>query len=161
MKKNNFIEFIIVAMLAVYFSGCATTKTEPAPKSKTKKASTEKAKNNSDASGTQIPSAPPIATSANAAAVSPELLAPRAGKIWISRPDGSKSCGVKKGVTPREAARELEAEGVHVIRQRIGHDGQMRMMVCGADTGNLLELLIDGEGLPAASKKGFRVKGED
>lgn len=90
----------------------------------------------------------------------PELSA-RKGNVWVVRPDGSKSCGVKKGITPKAAAQELESAGVKVLKQRMGHDGLMRMQVCGADTGNLVELLIDGQGLPTASRIGFRIKGED
>ena len=91
----------------------------------------------------------------------PPSLEARKGPVWVVKPDGSKSCGVKKGITPKQASQELESQGVKVQRARMGHDGQMRMMVCGADTGSRVELLIDGQFLPTASAKGFRVKGED
>ena len=123
----------LAAIVSVLWSGCATKRPESA--------------------------GPTVVAPAPTAEV-PELAA-RKGNVWVVRPDGSKSCGVKKGITPRAAAQELESSGIRVLKQRTGHDGQMRMLVCGADTGNLVELFIDGQGLPTASKKGFRVKGED
>lgn len=84
----------------------------------------------------------------------------REGQFWVVRPDGSKSCGVRKGHSAKHAAQELESAGIKVLKSRSGHDGKMRMMVCGADTGQQVELFIDGSGLPVASQKGFRVKGE-
>jgi hypothetical protein len=102
----------------------------------------------------------PIYVPPSEAPAAPSLEA-RKGPVWVVKSDGSKSCGVKKGITPKQASQELEASGVKVQRARMGHDGQMRMMVCGADTGNRVELLIDGQFLPSASEKGFRVKGED
>lgn len=132
MGQGKFSSMVIAVALSVSLGACTASRPQPEKKS-----------------------LPPAKTSEEI-----ELTA-RSGQVWVVRPDGSKSCGVKKGLTPRAAAQELEGVGVRVFKQRTGHDGLMRMMVCGTDTGNLVELLIDGRGLPIASKKGFRVKGED
>ena len=79
-------------------------------------------------------------------------------RIWVVKPDGSKSCAVKRGITAKRAASVLKRKGLQVIRFRKAHDGKMRMQVCGADTGNQVELLVDGAGLPLAGKNGYRLK---
>ncbi len=86
---------------------------------------------------------------------------PREGKFWVYRLDGSKSCGVKKGMPLSKAVSELDKRGVRVLKRRKSHDGKMRMMVCGADTGMQIELRIDGQSLPIAGALGYRVLGED
>lgn len=106
----------------------------------------------------KLPGASP---SGAATGSNPISLSERAGSFWVVKPDGSKSCGIRKGISPKEAAKDLESVGVPVLRQKLGHDGKVRMMVCGADTGNQIELLIDGKGLPLAGERGYRVKGEN
>ncbi len=86
---------------------------------------------------------------------------PRPGRVWIYRSDGSKSCGVRKGVTLTSATNELSGKGVRIFNKRKKHDGIMRMMVCGADTGMQNELHIDGQSLPIAATLGYRLLGED
>lgn len=86
---------------------------------------------------------------------------PRPGRVWVYRQDGSKSCGVKKGLPLTTAVSELDQRGVRVFKQRKNHDGKMRMMVCGAETGMQNELHIDGQSLPVAGAMGYRVLGED
>lgn len=86
---------------------------------------------------------------------------PREGQVWVYRMDGSKSCGVKKGLSLVEAEKELRARGVNIFKRRKRHDGKMRMMVCGSDTGIQNEIRIDGQSLPIAGALGYRVLGED
>jgi hypothetical protein len=83
---------------------------------------------------------------------------PVTGRIWVVKADGSKSCGAQAGMTPEQSMQELKKAGIKVHQHKAGQDGMMHMMVCGADTGNTVEALIDGENLPGASKLGYRRK---
>lgn len=85
---------------------------------------------------------------------------PKPGQVWVYKMDGSKSCGVKQGESLDSAAAELSKRGVTVFKRRKKHDGQMRMMVCGADTGMQNELQIDGQSLPIAGALGYRLLSE-
>ena len=97
-----------------------------------------------------------------AAQESPSEEAPSAsdlkGKVWVAKPDGSKSCGTQSGMTPDQAATELAKAGVKVYQKQAGNDGMMHMMVCGAETGNTVEAQIDGEQYDAAAKLGYKLK---
>jgi hypothetical protein len=92
----------------------------------------------------------------------PQVSAPSAealkGQVWVSKADGSKSCGMQGGMTPEQAVAEFKKAAVKVHAKRAGRDGMMHMMVCGAATGNTVEVLIDGENYEVAQKLGYQVK---
>lgn len=145
---------LLAALIAVLAPGCAGKKAQSDAESGKPVREKVAGKEGKDL---EVPLPGPVV----AAGSGSHSLGERAGSVWIVKPDGSKSCGVRKGISPKDAARELEQSGVKVLKQRVGHDGKMRMMVCGADTGAQVELLIDGKGLPTAGDKGFRVKSEN
>ena len=79
-------------------------------------------------------------------------------KIWIVKPDGSLSCGERAGQSPQEAAQGLEKAGAKIFQSRAAHDGKMHMMVCGAETGATIELLIHSKDLSLAEEQGYKLK---
>lgn len=79
-------------------------------------------------------------------------------KVWVWRPDGSKQCGMAKGIKPKEAAKRLKDRGVSVFKSRTGNDGMMHMTVCGGATGHTVELLIGVKDLEKVKKWGFLEK---
>ncbi len=87
-----------------------------------------------------------------------QKLEPVKGRVWIYKPDGSKSCGIKKGESLEREKRILKRLGLRIFKARTRHDGKMRVLVCGADTGNLFEFQIDGRGLPIAGRQGYFYK---
>lgn len=78
--------------------------------------------------------------------------------IWVTKLNGAKQCGTNEGkvLDPKSAANLLVSRGVKVLEAKSAHDGQMRPMMCGAPTGDLVELRIAPEGLAAAEKAGFK-----
>jgi hypothetical protein len=81
-------------------------------------------------------------------------------KIWVYRLDGSVQCEENSEVlTPAAASQELKRAGVVVFQSRTGHDGMMRIAVCGAPTGNTVELEIAEADLPKAQARGFQRTG--
>lgn len=79
-------------------------------------------------------------------------------KVWIFRPDGSKQCAeAPPSLTPSSASQDLKNAGVMVYQGRSGNDGMMRTAVCGASTGNTVELEIAKVDLPKAQAKGYKV----
>jgi hypothetical protein len=78
-------------------------------------------------------------------------------KVWISKPDGSKQCGeAPASLTPSSASQALKEAGVMVFEGRNSQDGMMHPAVCGAATGNTVELEIFRSDLPKAQAMGFR-----
>lgn len=78
-------------------------------------------------------------------------------KVWVFKQDGSKQCGMgKANVTPESAMSELKQLGVMVFEARNGNDGMMRTAVCGAPTGNTVELEIFASDLPKAQSRGYK-----
>jgi hypothetical protein len=77
-------------------------------------------------------------------------------KVWIVRPDGAQSCGIKSGQSVEEVSEELKKAGVLVHEARKGSDGKMRMQVCGAPAGSVNAFLIEESDLPKAMAIGFK-----
>lgn len=78
-------------------------------------------------------------------------------KIWVFKYDGSKQCGMEKAsLTPESAMNELKQLGVMVFEARNGNDGMMRTAVCGAPTGNTVELEIFATDLGKVQSRGFK-----
>lgn len=76
-------------------------------------------------------------------------------KIWITRPDGARSCGIHEGQSIDEGASELRKAGVRVLDSRKASDGKMHLMVCGAAEGSMNAFLISQEDLEKAVSLGF------
>jgi len=77
-------------------------------------------------------------------------------KVWVAKLDGSIQCEENpKALTPDVATQQLKKAGVMVFQSRSGHDGMMRVAVCGADTGNTVEVEIAKADLPKARAHGF------
>lgn len=78
-------------------------------------------------------------------------------KVWVSKADGSKQCGEEPAsLTPEGTAQELKRQGIVVFQFRNGTDGMMHTAVCGAPTGNTVELEVAQADLPKAMAKGFK-----
>lgn len=69
--------------------------------------------------------------------------------------EGSKQCQQGSGVALEIMQRDLVEAGVDVICAHRGHDGRMRIQMCGADTGKMNLFVIPGEQLPKAQALGF------
>lgn len=91
----------------------------------------------------------PVAAPSKSASKSP------AGKVWVSKSDGSKSCGFAQGVTPKAAAKELQKKGLKIHKFRKGSDGLMHTQECGGSTGHTVEILINFQDLAKAQEQGF------
>ena len=85
-------------------------------------------------------------------------LQPIQGKVWIYKSDGSQSCSLRKGMTSKNFTELLRKKGVTVYEHRTVNDDKMRFTACGGNTGNIVELLIDGKDLPIVGKERFRLK---
>lgn len=78
-------------------------------------------------------------------------------KVWVYKQDGSKQCGqAPASITPSSAAQELKQLGVMVFQGRNGNDGLMHPAVCGAATGNTVELEIFEADLPKVLARGYK-----
>ena len=76
-------------------------------------------------------------------------------KIWISKPDGSKQCGMAKGLDSKSGAAELTKLGITVFQSRKSQDGLMHMAMCGSATGDTIELQIPKSQLDIAERNGY------
>ncbi len=79
------------------------------------------------------------------------------GKLWVSKSDGSKQCEKGAKYSPESAAQELKKAGVMVFQFRNGSDGRIHPTVCGAASGNTVDLEIAEVDSPRAQKLGYRV----
>ncbi len=78
-------------------------------------------------------------------------------KIWVTKLDGSKQCEPNSAqFSPEEAAKALKGMGILVYQFRSGNDGMMRTAVCGASTGNTVDLEISRKDLAKAQAQGFQ-----
>jgi hypothetical protein len=79
--------------------------------------------------------------------------------VWITQPDGAKSC---EGEDPAKAlekvASQLKAVGVKVLEMKKGNDGKMYMQMCGAPTGSLNAFKISKQDLVKAQSMGFQLQ---
>lgn len=76
-----------------------------------------------------------------------------ADRVLVHKPDGSLQCNQGTPVGPAEMKKELGEIPVYSSSKR--NDGQMRIQVCGAPTGNSNVYEIDRSHLEAAIKLGF------
>ena len=76
------------------------------------------------------------------------------GKIKVYKADGSLQCGMGKGVSVSEMAKELA--GIKIYTSENKSDGMMRIQVCGSPTGQCNVYEIDRADLEKALAKGFR-----
>jgi hypothetical protein len=87
---------------------------------------------------------------------SKKAAAPVDSIVWVSRSDGSTSCGVTQGQALEVGAQELQKSGVKVLSSRKGNDGKMHAMSCGMPTGSLNEYQIARADLTQALALGFQ-----
>ncbi len=79
-------------------------------------------------------------------------------RVWVSRSDGSKQCAENPpSLTPESATQSLKKRGVAVFQARTGNDGMIRTAVCGASTGNTVDLEISRLDLPKAQAQGYQL----
>ncbi len=79
-------------------------------------------------------------------------------KVWVSKLDGSKQCEPDSAqITPEGAAKSMKGLGILVYQFRSGNDGMMRTAVCGAGTGNTVDLEISQKDLAKAQAQGYRL----
>lgn len=76
-----------------------------------------------------------------------------ADRVFVHKPDGSLQCNQGKPVSAADMKKELGDIPVYSSSKR--NDGQMRIQVCGAPTGNSNVYEIDRTNLGAALKLGF------
>lgn len=79
---------------------------------------------------------------------------PMEKKIKVFKPDGTKQCGQGEKISILEMEKQLK--GIKVYQAYNKNDGQMRVQMCGAPTGNANVYEIDFEQLEAAQKNGFK-----
>lgn len=75
-------------------------------------------------------------------------------KVKVYKPDGSLQCGMGKGISLSEMAKELE--GFKIYSSENKNDGMMRIQVCGSPTGQCNVYEIEKSQLEKALSKGFR-----
>ncbi len=78
------------------------------------------------------------------------------GSIQVAKPDGSRQCGMRAGVSLEDMAKE-QLPGVNIISSEKKNDGLMRIQSCGAETGMLNTYEIKHQDLVKAQKAGFTV----
>jgi hypothetical protein len=76
-------------------------------------------------------------------------------RVLVYKYDGSLQCGMGKGKSVKEMAKELE--GIKIFSAVKKPDGLMHIQVCGSNTGmtNVYEILASD--LPEAERKGFKL----
>lgn len=76
--------------------------------------------------------------------------------IWVTKSDGSKSCGAKKGIPLEAGKKALTQAGVRVITASKGNDGKVYIQSCGAPTGKVNAYKIPKADLQRASELGYK-----
>lgn len=79
---------------------------------------------------------------------------PMEKKIKVFKPDGTKQCGQGEKISLLEMEKQLK--GIKVYQSYNKNDGQMRVQMCGAPTGNANVYEIDFEQFEVAQKNGFK-----
>lgn len=82
------------------------------------------------------------------------LQIPMDEKIKVFKADGTKQCGQGQRVSLLEMEKELK--GIKIYQSYNKNDGQMRVQMCGAPTGNCNVYEIDSKNLEQAKKQGFK-----
>lgn len=77
-------------------------------------------------------------------------------QVTIFKYDGSLQCE-GRGVPIESMQTQLTDQGIPVTCAESSNDGMMRMMMCGADTGNIHVFRIRGADLSAAQALGFEL----
>jgi hypothetical protein len=83
---------------------------------------------------------------------------PTENSVWVWKPDGSKSCGFKEGISPDGAAQELQKAGIRVLAKRKSTDGMMHVEMCGAATGDTVEMEVPASQLKQVISKGYKLR---
>ena len=81
---------------------------------------------------------------------------PAGERVWVVRPDGSQSCGLKEPQSLADGEKALKEAGIATFGSNKGNDGMMHMQMCGASTGGLNGYLIQKQDLPRAIALGFK-----
>lgn len=76
-------------------------------------------------------------------------------RMKVYKEDGSLQCGMGKVIPLTEMQKDLGSLRIH-SSVASKNDGQMRIQVCGAPTGNCHIFEIDRSDLAAAQKAGFK-----
>ena len=74
-------------------------------------------------------------------------------RVTVYKPDGTLQCNQGKYISLDSMAKELL--NIKIYSQKNLNDGQMRIQVCGAPTGNANVYEISKENLEEALRKGF------
>ncbi len=95
---------------------------------------------------------------------SPQTPAPSSGQVsqsadtvWVTRPDGAKSCEKGSGQSLDQGAMDLKAARVTVLQSRKGGD-KLHAQMCGIPTGSSNAFLIKRSELQAALMAGFKAE---
>jgi hypothetical protein len=78
-------------------------------------------------------------------------------RVWISKPDGTKQCVKKMGISLKKMKNELQRVHVNVFSQKKQNDGKMHIQVCGSPTGMLNTFEISIGDLEKVKVRGFQV----
>jgi hypothetical protein len=79
-------------------------------------------------------------------------------KVWMWKPDGSMQCEKDSAVLdPDKAMAELKKAGVLATGARQSHDGMMHTTVCGAATGNTVEVEVPKLDVARAQALGYKL----
>lgn len=76
--------------------------------------------------------------------------------IRVYRADGSRQCEPDSGAPPTAGQRTLAAAGIPVLGSGCGHDGRVRIALCGVETGLIHLYDIPANRLEEALALGFR-----
>lgn len=77
--------------------------------------------------------------------------------VWIKRGDGSTSCEPGSGKSLSSDATDLRKSEISVLEEKKGHDGKMRIELCGIATGAENVFRIKKSDLPKALSLGYQV----
>lgn len=84
--------------------------------------------------------------------------AARGGRVWVAKPDDSKSCEPESGQSLKDAAQSLKSAGVRIHASRKASDGKAHIQMCGAPTGRLNAFQISKRQLKDAEAVGFKTQ---
>ncbi|RME17898.1 MAG: hypothetical protein D6797_01475 [Bdellovibrio sp.] len=76
-------------------------------------------------------------------------------KVKVYKYDGSKQCGLDKGIKLEEMEKQLK--GIKIYKEFKKNDGLVRVMACGTPTGNANVYEISSKDLEKAKKLGFKI----
>jgi hypothetical protein len=83
------------------------------------------------------------------------MSAKKGPSLWVEVSDGTLACEESPAETLEKSEARLTKAGIKVLDRSKGHDGKMRIQVCGIETGNKNRFLILEKDLETAKKAGF------